>query len=97
MLYNVDVLERSEVSAGRRDLAADDPYIERRPGGDRSLIADARLWITNDYERNGLSVDADHVLGCMLHLARGCLRMWRRPSGEQPQVVGRWFADSRIL
>jgi hypothetical protein len=70
-LYDPDVLAVNEVSVAAL-IYADDPYVERVFSEETaSHIRGARVWLTNEYEHNGLGADSERVLGRLLDLARG--------------------------
>ena len=70
-LYDPDVLAANEVSVAAL-IYADDPYVERVFSEETaSHIRGARVWLTNEYEHNGLRADSERVLGRLLDLARG--------------------------
>jgi pimeloyl-ACP methyl ester carboxylesterase len=70
-LYDRDVLARNEVPVAAA-VYAEDMYVERQFSEETmSLIRGARLWITNEYEHNGLRADGQRILGRLLDLTRG--------------------------
>ena len=70
-LYDPDVLAANEVSVAAL-IYADDPYVERVFSEETAAhIRGARVWLTNEYEHNGLRADSERVLGRLLDLARG--------------------------
>ena len=70
-LYDPDVLERNEVPVAAA-VYADDMYVERGFSEETAaLIRGARVWITNEYQHNGLRVEGARVLGRLIDLARG--------------------------
>jgi pimeloyl-ACP methyl ester carboxylesterase len=70
-LYDQDVLAANEVSVAAL-VYADDPYVERGFSEETAAhIRGARVWLTNEYEHNGLGADGERVFGRLLDLARG--------------------------
>jgi pimeloyl-ACP methyl ester carboxylesterase len=70
-LYDEDVLAANEVSVAAL-IYADDPYVERVFSEETAAhIRGARVWLTNEYEHNGLRADGERVFGRLLALARG--------------------------
>jgi hypothetical protein len=70
-LYDPDVLAANEVPVAAL-IYADDPYVERGFSEETAAhIRGARVWLTNEYEHNGLRADGERVLGRLLDLARG--------------------------
>lgn len=70
-LYDLDVLGANEVPAAAA-IYAEDMYVERAFSEEAaSEIRGIKVWITNEYEHNGLRADSERVLGRLLDLARG--------------------------
>jgi pimeloyl-ACP methyl ester carboxylesterase len=70
-LYDPHVLERNEVPVAAA-IYAEDMYVERGFSEETAaLIRGARVWITNEYQHNGLRVEGERVLGRLIDLARG--------------------------
>jgi pimeloyl-ACP methyl ester carboxylesterase len=69
-LYDPDVLAANQVPTAAL-VYANDMYVERgyseRTAG---RIRGCRMWLTNEYEHNGLRVAGAHILGRLLDLAR---------------------------
>jgi pimeloyl-ACP methyl ester carboxylesterase len=72
-LYDRDVLARNEVP-GAAVIYAEDPYVERA-FSERSAgqVPGLRVWLTSEYDHDGLRRDGERVLGRLLDLARGRL------------------------
>ena len=70
-LYDEAVLEANEVPAAAM-VYAQDMYVERTFSEETAgQIAGMRLWLTNEYEHNGLRADGARILGRLIDLARG--------------------------
>ena len=70
-LYDQAVLEANEVPAAAM-VYAQDMYVERTFSEETAArIAGMRLWLTNEYEHNGLRADGARILGRLIDLARG--------------------------
>ena len=70
-LYDESVLAASEVPAAAM-VYAEDMYVERAFSEETAArIAGMRLWLTNEYEHNGLRADGERILGRLIDLARG--------------------------
>ncbi len=70
-LYEVDRLAANEVPVAAA-VYAEDMYVERRFSEETARrIRGLRLWLTNEYEHDGLTADGGRVLGRLLDLARG--------------------------
>jgi pimeloyl-ACP methyl ester carboxylesterase len=70
-LYDPEVLARNTVPAAALVLA-EDMYVERSISERTAAgIPGLRMWLTNEYEHNGLRADGDRILGRLLDLARG--------------------------
>jgi hypothetical protein len=51
---------------------AEDPYVDRAFSEQTAaLIPTMRMWLTNEYEHNGLRVAGDTILNRLIGLARG--------------------------
>jgi pimeloyl-ACP methyl ester carboxylesterase len=69
-LYDPDVLAANEVPVAAA-VYAEDMYVERVFSEETAAhIRGARIWLTNEYEHNGLRVDGERVLGRLIDLAR---------------------------
>ena len=72
-LYDGGVLAANEVPCAAA-VYAEDPYVERAFSEQTAAsVPKLRLWLTNEYDHDGLRRDADRVLGRLLDLARGRL------------------------
>ncbi|CAM3370620.1 alpha/beta fold hydrolase [Deinococcus deserti] len=70
-LYDTEQLQRNTVPVAAA-VYAEDMYVERRFSEETaSLIQGARIWLTNEFEHDGLRVDGRHVLGRLIDLVRG--------------------------
>ena len=70
-LYDETVLEGNEVPVAAM-VYAQDMYVERTFSEETAArIAGMRLWLTNEYEHNGLRADGSRILGRLIDLARG--------------------------
>jgi hypothetical protein len=70
-LYDPDQLRRNEVPAAAV-VYADDMYVERTFSEETaSAIRGLRVWVTNEYEHDGLRADGERILGRLIDMARG--------------------------
>jgi pimeloyl-ACP methyl ester carboxylesterase len=70
-LYDPDVLATNEVPVAAL-VYANDMYVERTFSEQTAArIRGCRVWLTNEYEHNGLRVDGARILSRLLDLARG--------------------------
>jgi pimeloyl-ACP methyl ester carboxylesterase len=70
-LYKLDVLRANEVPLAAV-IYTDDLYVEPAFSEETaSEIRGSRVWITSEYEHNGLRADSERVLGRLIDLARG--------------------------
>jgi pimeloyl-ACP methyl ester carboxylesterase len=70
-LYDPDVLATNEVPVAAL-VYANDMYVERTFSEQTAArIRGCRIWLTNEYEHNGLRVDGARILSRLLDLARG--------------------------
>jgi pimeloyl-ACP methyl ester carboxylesterase len=70
-LYDLEALARSEVPAAAI-VYAEDPYVERAfSERAAATIPSLRLWLTNEYDHDGLRKDGPRVLRRLLDLTRG--------------------------
>lgn len=70
-LYDPERLRANEVPVAAA-IYANDPYVERAFSEETgALIRGARLWVTSEYEHNGLRAAGDRILGRLIDLARG--------------------------
>jgi pimeloyl-ACP methyl ester carboxylesterase len=70
-LYDLERLRANPVPAAAA-VYAEDPYVER-VFSERTAAAvpKLRLWLTNEYDHDGLRTDGERLLGRLLDLARG--------------------------
>jgi pimeloyl-ACP methyl ester carboxylesterase len=69
-LYDPEALGRNEVPVAAA-IYANDMYVERAFSEETAgQIRGARVWITNEYEHNGLRADGERILGRLIDLAR---------------------------
>jgi hypothetical protein len=70
-LYDPDVLATAEVPAAAA-VYAEDAYVERRFSEETAgLVPAMRIWLTNEYEHNGLRADGGRILDRLLAMVRG--------------------------
>jgi pimeloyl-ACP methyl ester carboxylesterase len=70
-LYDPERLRANEVPVAAA-VYADDPYVERAFSEETAgLIRGTRVWLTSEYEHNGLRADGDRILGRLIDMARG--------------------------
>jgi hypothetical protein len=70
-LYDADVLQRTEVSVAAT-VYVNDLYVERDFALETAaLIRGCRVWVTDEFEHNGLRADGERVLGRLIDLAKG--------------------------
>ena len=70
-LYDAEVLRANEIPVVAA-VYADDPYVERAFSEETAaLIRGARIWLTSEYDHNGLRADGERVLGRLIDMARG--------------------------
>jgi pimeloyl-ACP methyl ester carboxylesterase len=70
-LYDPERLAANEVPVAAA-IYAEDMYVERTLSEETAArIRGLRPWLTNEFEHNGLRVDAERVLGRLIDLARG--------------------------
>lgn len=71
MLYDKAALQNNTVPVVAA-MYDDDMYVERVLSEETaSTIRGIRVWITNEYEHNGLRADGEKVLGHLLDMLRG--------------------------
>ena len=69
-LYDVDRLRANEVPAAAA-VYAEDPYVERAFSEETArTVPNLRVWLTSEYDHDGLRKDGERVLGRLLDLAR---------------------------
>lgn len=72
-LYNVAALRANRVPCAAA-IYYDDMYVERTFSEETAQnIAGIKLWITNQYEHNGLRADGEVILDRLIKLARGMI------------------------
>ena len=70
-LYDVARLQHNTVPVAAA-VYSDDMYVHREFSEETAaLIPNVRLWVTNEYEHNGLRADGAAVLGRLLSMVRG--------------------------
>jgi hypothetical protein len=70
-LYEADRLHAADVPVAAA-IYADDLYVERAFSEETAaLLPRARVWLTNEYEHDGLRQDGDRILGRLIDMARG--------------------------
>lgn len=70
-LYDAERLRANTVPVAAA-VYANDMYVERAYSEETAaLIGNMRMWLTNEYEHNGLSVDGEHVLGRLMDRIKG--------------------------
>jgi hypothetical protein len=70
-LYDKSVLQSNTVPCASA-IYYDDMYVERTLSEETARnIRGIKLWVTNEYEHNGLRVDGEKVLGRLLGMLHG--------------------------
>jgi pimeloyl-ACP methyl ester carboxylesterase len=70
-LYDPSILRGNEVPIAAA-VYADDMYVPREFSEEAAAqIGGVKVWLTNEYEHNGLRVDGERIFGRLLDLARG--------------------------
>ena len=70
-LYDVEKLRRNTVPVAAA-VYYDDMYVHREFSEETArIVPNVKLWITNQYEHNGLRADGEAIVGRLLDLARG--------------------------
>jgi hypothetical protein len=70
-LYDVGRLQQNTVPVAAV-VYSDDMYVHREFSEETAaLVPNVRLWVTNEYEHNGLRADGAAVLGRLLRMVRG--------------------------
>ena len=70
-LYDEAALRAADVPVAAA-IYADDAYVERAFSEETAaLLPDARIWLTNEFQHDGLRQDGQAVLGRLIDLARG--------------------------
>lgn len=71
MLYDVERLKRNPVPVAAA-VYYDDMYVHREFSEETArIVPNMKLWITNQYEHNGLRADGEAVVGRLLDMVRG--------------------------
>jgi len=69
-LYDEAALQRNTVPVAAL-VYAEDMYVERRYSEETAAgIGNLRLWLTNEYQHDGLHADGERVLGRLIRMAR---------------------------
>lgn len=69
-LYDVEQLKRNTVPVAAA-VYYDDMYVHREFSEETAaLVPNMKLWMTNEYEHNGLRADGSGVLGRLLAMVR---------------------------
>jgi hypothetical protein len=72
-LYDLEQLRANEVPAAAV-VYAEDPYVERVFSEQTAAtVPGLRVWLTSEYDHDGLRRDGERILGRLLDLARGRL------------------------
>ncbi len=72
-LYNVEQLRRNTVPVAAA-VYYDDMYVHREFSQETAdVVPNMKLWVTNEYEHNGLRADGDAVVSRLLGMVRGAL------------------------
>jgi pimeloyl-ACP methyl ester carboxylesterase len=70
-LYDAERLRHNEVPVAAA-IYSDDPYVPREHSEETaSVIPNIRVWVTNEFDHNGLRAAGEQILGRLLDLARG--------------------------
>jgi pimeloyl-ACP methyl ester carboxylesterase len=70
-LYDVSALEANEVPAAAA-IYYDDMYVERAFSEEAAQsIRGLKVWVTNEYQHNGIRADGERVLGRLLDMVHG--------------------------
>ena len=70
-LYDVEKLRGNRVPVAA-DVYYDDMYVHREFSEETArIVPNLKLWITNQYEHNGLRADGEAVVGRLLQMVRG--------------------------
>jgi pimeloyl-ACP methyl ester carboxylesterase len=71
MLYDVEKLRRNRVPVAAA-VYYDDMYVHREFSEETArIVPNVKLWITNQYEHNGLRADGEAVVSRLLQMVRG--------------------------
>jgi len=70
-LYDVEKLRRNKVPVAAA-VYYDDMYVHREFSEETArIVPNMKLWITNQYEHNGLRADGEAIVGRLLEMVRG--------------------------
>jgi len=70
-LYDVERLKKNAVPVAAA-VYYDDMYVHREFSEETArIVPNVKLWITNEYEHNGLRADGENVVGRLLEMVRG--------------------------
>ena len=70
-LYDVDVLSKNRVPVAAA-VYYDDMYVHREFSEETAqIVPNMKLWVTSEYEHNGLRADGEHVVDRLLKMTRG--------------------------
>ncbi len=73
LLYDLDQLRRNTVPVAAA-VYYDDMYVHREFSQETAdLVPNVKLWVTNEYEHNGLRADGEAVLSRLLAMVRGAI------------------------
>ncbi len=73
MLYDVDRLRKNRVPVAAA-VYFDDMYVHREFSEQTAqIVPNMKLWITNEFEHNGLRADGEAIVGRLIEMARGDL------------------------
>ena len=71
LLYDVERLRQNRVPVAAT-VYFDDMYVHREFSEETArIVPNMKLWITNEYEHNGLRADGEAVVDRLLKMARG--------------------------
>ena len=71
LLYDVEKLRKNRVPVAAA-VYFDDMYVHREFSEETAqIVSNMKLWVTSEYEHNGLRADGEHVLDRLLKMARG--------------------------
>ena len=71
MLYDVEKLRKNRVPVAAA-VYYDDMYVHREFSEETAqIVPNVKLWVTSEYEHNGLRADGEHVVDRLLKMARG--------------------------
>lgn len=71
MLYDIEKLKQNRVPVAAA-VYFDDMYVHREYGEETArIVPNMKLWVTNQYEHNGLRADGEAVVDRLLQMVRG--------------------------